>query len=341
MIATLLVVTATMYGALMLFPTGARIVLYMDGEQPLRTSEEWDAAADIILEKNDLEAPFLVQYFSWIQNLFKGNWGYSWMLGDNIFHALLRYAPATIELTIYSLLLLIPLGMLSGMMAGLRKNSLFDWVFRIFAFTATSVPLFIVVIIMLSIFYISLHWFPPGRIGISTDLFLKSGAFKTFTGLLTIDGLLNGRWDISLEAFRHLAIPVFALSLAHWATLSRVTRATVIDELGKEYIVSASAKGLPWRVVVWRHIFRNVLTPVLTNSALSATSLISGVYIVELICNFRGISNFIIFGLMETDIPAVIGFSIYSILSVLLIMFVLDLAQAITDPRIREEVMGR
>ena len=135
-------------------------------------------------------------------------------------------------------------------------------------------------------------------------------------------------------------MPVFTLSLYHWATLGRIARISMINERRKEYVTSARARGLPERRVVWHHAFRNMLSPSLTSMVLSATSIITGVFVVEIIFNFPGVSRVILSAMDGVpDAPAALGFAVYSVFIVLLLMFFLDVLQAILDPRIREEVL--
>jgi peptide/nickel transport system permease protein len=236
-------------------------------------------------------------------------------------------------------LALIPLGILSGVMAGWRANGRFDRYVGTAAFLGTSVPAFVLGLVLLSIFYVGLHWFPPGRTSIAELSLQRFGTFQTYTGFLTVDGLLNGQPDITLNAFRHLVLPVFTLSLAHWATLTRIARASIIEEKGREYIVAARARGLWPRMVLWRHAFRNAMLPALTSSALSAASLISGVFVVEAIFNLKGLSEVIVQGISGTpDAGLALGFAIVSMLFVLPLMLVLDILKALVDPRIREGV---
>ena len=112
---------------------------------------------------------------------------------------------------------------------------------------ATSLPPFILALVLMSIFYVDLYWFAPERASSEISYFITTDQFRQYTGFLTIDGLLNGRPDITLDAFRHLAMPVFTLAIAHWATLGRVTRATMIEELQQDYVVAARARGVPQR----------------------------------------------------------------------------------------------
>jgi peptide/nickel transport system permease protein len=193
-----------------------------------------EARTNQIIDEHGLNDPFPQQYFRWVSNLVRGDWGFSPMLNDDVLNVLLNRTPVTAELTLYSVLCLIPLGLISGVISGWRQGGRFDAQFRLAAFAATSIPPFILGLFLLSIFYVGLNWFPPGRTGI-IELAIKSRTtFQPITGLLTIDGLLNGRTDVTLDAFRHLILPVFTLSLVHWATLGRVTRAAIIGEKGKE-----------------------------------------------------------------------------------------------------------
>lgn len=339
---TLVVITMTLYGFVMLTPPEVRASLYFpEGFNPDRlTPESLDRYVNTLIEQRHLNDPYVVQYGLWVSNLARGNWGWSPVLDENVLAALLRRTPVTVELTLYSLLLIIPLGIIAGVIAGSKKNRLADHRFRSAAFLATSMPPFVLAIFLMAIFYVMLHWFPPGRISTVTNLDLRPPEFIAYTGLLTVDGMLNNRWDVALEALRHLVLPVLTLSLVHWATLARITRATMIEELQKDYVLAGRAHGLPERRVVWRHALRNTLSPALTNTGLAAASLFTGVFVVEVIFNFRGVSDLILYSLRgDPDAPTILGFAVYSVLMVLAIMFVLDLLQALLDPRVRSGVL--
>ena len=158
--------------------------------------------------------------------------------------------------------------------------------------------------------------------------------------MLTVDSLLNGRYDILFDALRHLALPAFTLSLYHWATLGRLTRSTIIEHRRKDYILSARARGLSERRIVWQHAFRNVLAPSFTSMSLSAASLLTGIFVVELIYNINGISEVIAKAMSGIpDANASMGFAVYSVIMVLALMFALDVIQAAVDPRVSEEIL--
>ena len=335
---TLFIITAALYAVVMLTPAETRATLYMPKNMsPRMTEEQYQKLLDLMIERYHLNDPYPVQYFYWIGNLVQGNWGYSETLQEDVLTAILRRTPATAELTLYSILAFIPLGLISGVIAGSRQNRLADHPFRLTAFIATSLPPFILGLVLMAIFYVDLHWFAPGRSSSAVSVVVNAEQFRQFTGLLTIDGLLNRRPDVSLDALRHLVMPVFTLAIAHWATLGRVTRATMIEELKKEYVVAAKARGIPEHKVVWRHALRNAIAPALTSSLLSAASLLTGVFVVEIIFNFHGVSVVAVRSMaFIPDAPAALGFAIYSVIVVLIMMGILDLIQSGLDPRIRE-----
>lgn len=337
---SLVIITMVLYGGVMLTPPEARVSLYMRPGMVHLTPEQFQRIQDNLIKRYHLRDPYPVQYALWAGTLLTGTWGYSPSLNEDVLPALLKRTPATLELALYSLLFLIPLGLVSGVMAGWRRRGLFDRGFRIAAFLSTSTPPFILAIVLLSIFYINLNWFAPGRISLDYRLETGEESFIYYTGMLTIDSLLNGRIDIMGDVFRHLALPVFTLGIYHWATLGRVARVSIMGEEKKEYVIAARARGLMERRIVWKHIFRNTLTPSLTSMTLSATSIVTGVFVAEIIYNINGISSIILSAMSGVpDAPAALGFSIYSVIMILLLMFILDVMQAVFDPRVREGVL--
>lgn len=339
---TLIVISAVLYGLIMITPPETRATLYLPTSNRVLSEEQLQRQIEQIIKAKHLRDPYPIQYAFWASELLQGRWGYSAAMHEDVLAVMLRRSPITAELTIYSMLVFIPIGLVSGVIAGSNKDRGSDYRFRISAFLATSMPPFILALMLLAIFYVALYWFPPERLSVDNQLFVKSIEFNTYTGLVTIDGLLNGRLDISLDALRHLVLPVITLSLVHWATLGRVTRAAMIEELQKDYIVAGKARGVTRHNLVWKHAFKNTLAPSLTSSALSAATLFTGVFIVEVIFDFKGISEIAVRSINQVpDAPAVLGFAIYSVLIVLTIMFVLDIIQAVVDPRIREGIIGK
>jgi ABC-type dipeptide/oligopeptide/nickel transport system permease component len=338
---SLFIITIVLYGGVMLTPPDARAALYVPNTQRMMTEEQYQRMIEIIIRTHHLEDPLPIQYAYWIKSLFEGGWGYSPSLRDEVLPSLLRRTPATAELTLYSLLLFVPLGLLSGAISGWRQEKWFDTGFRVTAFISTSIPSFILALIFIAVFYVQLDWFAPARLSNQTKFEIQEEDYRTPTGFITVDALVNGRYDIFEEALRHLAMPVMTLSLYHWATLGRLTRSTIIETRKKEYIISARARGFVERRVLWRHAFRNALAPALTSMGLSAASLLTSVFVVEIIFGINGVSEIITKATSGIpDAPAALGFAVYSVILVLVLMFILDVVQAMLDPRVRAEVLG-
>ncbi|MBK9927449.1 MAG: ABC transporter permease [Anaerolineales bacterium] len=338
---SLFVITLVIYGGVTLTPPEARADLYMPKNfSPYATPERIAKIKELIIQRHHLRDPFPVQYFYWVQSLLNSTWGYSPSMKEEVLPALLQRTPVTLELTLWSMLVIFPLGTISGLMAGWKRQSRFDQLFRGLASFASSMPTIILSLVLLSVFYINLGWFAPGRISTSLAPELLREGFASYTGMLTIDSLLNGRVDIFIDVLKHLVMPVFTLSLYYWATLGRVTRANVMSERNKGYVNAAYARGLSDQGVIWKHVYPNILPPSLVTLALSATSILTGAFVVEIIFNFNGVSHIIVSAMNNIpDAPAALGFTVYSVIMVLLLTFLLDVLQALFDPRVREGVI--
>ena len=336
---SILIITAVLYGFMMFTSAEERATLYFPRNIGKMNEKQMQAMVERIIKQHHLRDPYPLQCAGWLVSLLRGEWGWSPTLQEDVLSGLLRRTSATVELTIYALLFFIPLGLVTGAISARRRGQSFDIAMRGMAFVATSIPSFVVALLLIAFFYVSLHWFPPERLSSGIAIYVRSNQFTQFTGLVTLDGLLNLRPDITLDALRHLVLPVVALSLVYWATLSRVTRITMVEELQKDYIMAARARGISERMIVWKHAFRNSLAPTLTFSALSAASLFTGIFVVERIFSIRGISDMTMSLSAIADPPVVLGFAIYSLTAVLTIMLVLDILQAIFDPRVRDGVL--
>jgi peptide/nickel transport system permease protein len=341
---SLLVITATLMGLLTATPPEVRAMLYLPKREldaaSMTTLDDLHRVTERYIKRYHLEDPFPVQYGYWVASVFTDGGGYSPTVDGNVFDALLRRTPVTAELTLYSLLVFIPLGTLFGLHAGWRSGGRLDATFRLGAYIATSLPPFITGLFLLSIFYVLLGWFPAGRLGITLSQEILSPKFHHYTYLITIDSLLNGRPDIFVDAVRHLVLPVITVSLVYWATLGRIVRTTVITERRKAYLTAARARGISERHLLWRHTLHNVLSPALSSSALSAASLFTGVFMIEIIFDLRGVGDLLVHASSSgLDVPVAMGFSVYSACMVLMIMFVLDVLRAILDPRSRESMI--
>jgi ABC-type dipeptide/oligopeptide/nickel transport system permease component len=336
---SLIIITMLLYAGVMLTPPEVRVTLFYVPRAQNLTEEQIAHMIEVNIEKYHLRDPFLVQYSYWVKSFLQGTWGYSPTLREDVLPALIKRTPATAELTLYSLLLFIPLGLISGVVSGWNQRKAVDNLFRLAAFISTSFPPFILSIVLIAVLYVSLDWLAPSRLSSILSLDLAAQGFIHYTGMYTLDGLLNHRLDVTWDAFRHLVMPVVTLSLYHWATLMRITRSSIIAERTKEYIIAARARGVNENMIMWKHAFRNTLAPSFTSLALSAASLVTGVFVVEIIYSYTGISGLIVRSMATVPDPAAaLGFSVYSVIIVLGLMFVMDILLAVFDPRVRDEV---
>jgi peptide/nickel transport system permease protein len=339
---TIFLMSVVMYGIIYLSPLDSRISLFMPSNVPTRIlvdEEAFNRLKDRIIEENHLNDPFPIQYGMWVKNFFTNNGGWSPTLQQEVLTALGERIPATLELTIYSLIMISLLTLVSGMQAARLKDRPTDFLIRGVSITASAIPLFVLALFLMTIFYINLRW--TSLTGLDVSVLESQGRFQGYTGIMTLDGLLNGRMDITLTAFRRILLPVLTITASQWAVLTRITRNSAIEELQKEYVLAAKARGASNQFILWHHVFKNILGVFLTNTALSASGIVTGVFIVERIFLWPGVSD-ILFrsGAFIPDAPAVIGFAIYSVVMVLAIMLVLDMIQALVNPAIAQSMLG-
>jgi peptide/nickel transport system permease protein len=197
------------------------------------------------------------------------------------------------------------------------------------------VPSFVLGLLLLMVFYGRLHWFPPGRFTLDTDMLVHADAFHHWTGLLTLDCLLNGQFTAALDVADHMVLPAMTLLYIEVALLLRITRSSMLEELTKDYVRTARAKGLPESVVIRKHALANALIPVVTLSSLLFIGLLSGVVITETVFDFPGIGRWGVQAAQQLDVPGVLGSTMLAALLFVMANLVSDVLYAVVDPRIR------
>jgi peptide/nickel transport system permease protein len=310
-----------------------RLALYVNENVMARvtTTEQWDA----LLTKYGLDQPVWVQYASWLNALFHGKLGYSPSAQMEVSAALMKFLPATAELALLAMLPIILLAVRLGVFSAVHQNSLADHATRIVAITGWSIPTFVLGLTLLLIFYGILGIFPPHRLSAWTIPIMRSSSFVQYTGMNTIDAILNGNWRILWDALRHLVLPVVTLSYISWALILRVTRSSMLETLRQDYIVTARAKGLHERVVIHKHAKRNAMIPVVTLAGMTIAGLMGGVVITETIFNYPGLGRFAARAAQTLDVPAILGFAIFNGILMVVANLVVDVLYAFLDPRIR------
>ena len=185
------------------------------------------------------------------------------------------------------------------------------------------------------IFYAKLGWFPPGRISDWAAAVIRSPAYTQYTHLITIDSLLNLRFDIFLDALRHLVLPVLTLCYIQWALLLKVTRSSMLEAMRQDYVRTARAKGLDENTVVNRHIRKNALIPVATIGGLTVVGLLNGVVITETVFVYPGMGSALAKAAASLDVVTTLGFVLFSATLLIVANLVVDILYAFIDPRVR------
>jgi ABC-type dipeptide/oligopeptide/nickel transport system permease component len=292
---------------------------------------------DKIIEKYGLDDPMYVQYFHWMQGVLHGDLGFSMTGKAPVVDTIKRYIPASFELALWSAVPLLWVGIQLGVISALNHNKLIDQVMRVFAIIGWSFPTFVFGLLVLMIFYAKLQWFPAGRLSDWATQAVLSAEFTRYTGMNTVDALLNLRLDIFWDALRHLILPVITLSYVQWALILRVTRSSMLEVLRADYVTTAKSKGLTDRAVIDKHAKPNALIPVATVGGLVMIWMMSGVVITETVFNYRGLGWWVATSAGQLDVISVLGFSLFYAVLVVFGNLGVDVLYAYLDPRVRLE----
>ena len=330
MIPTLIGVTLLIFGVVQLFTPEQRASLYIRDVKQLKN-------IDNIIVRYHLNASVFEQYQSWVTELLQGNLGWSKTSNKPVLTTLLQKFPATIEVVMFSIPITILVGVFLGVQSARHRDKPIDHATRIFSIIGYSLPTFWLGIMLLAVFYAWLGWFPPERLGFTAKTFVisSSTAWNKYTGIYTIDGILNGQLWITLDALRHLVLPTITLVTIQIALIVRVMRSSMLEAIGKGYVTAAMAKGLTKKEVINKHARRNALIPVVTLAGLMVAGLISGVTITETIFNIDGIGRWAALAAINLDIPSVLGFALFSGFIYVVANLMVDIMYAYVDPRIR------
>ncbi len=328
-------VTLILFFIILQLPAEQRVRVYLPSFNPRITEEEYARLVQITIERYGLDKPFTVQYVDWIRNLFRGEWGYSPTWRQPVLEGLVQRMPATIELTLFAMLPSIALAIALGSLAARKSNQWLDHVVHGATFVGWALPPFILGLVLMNVLYAWLDWFPPERMSIWASPIVNSETFRSYTGLLTVDALLNGNSRIFWDALRHLVLPGLTLALTEWALLTRIMRASLMEVLQRDYIVTARAKGLRERTVINRHARRNAILPLISASGAVTSLLISGIVVIEVLFNFNGVGRWAVQAIFHADILVAVGFAVFSCTATVLTSLVADILYALADPRAR------
>lgn len=279
------------------------------------------------------DRPILEQLVLYLGQVLRFNFGESQYSHRPVGMDIRQRLPATLELTAAALLIATGLGIPLGVIAGVYHNRWPDFLLRVISITGVAVAAFWFAIMLQLLFAMQLEWLPlRGRLG---DGIVPS---PDLTGSLILDSLLAGRWDVLWDALRHLVLPAVTLSLGGLATITRFTRAGVLETMQKDFVLYERAVGYPRRRLIWIYVLRNSVTAAVTQIGLLFGALIAGAVVVEAIFDWPGIGNYAVLAILTADYKVMLAVTlligvIYTVVNILT-----DLVHGLLDPRLWEQL---
>lgn len=279
-----------------------------------------------------LDKPLWEQFFSYTAKLVQGDFGTSFTTTRPVLHDLLHFFPATMELATLGLVIGVVFGVPAGVAAAYWHEKWPDHLIRIFGLIGYSVPIFWLGLVGLYVFYFKLDWVGgPGQL----DIFYI-GIVPPVTGSILIDSMIAGQWAVFWNAVSHIALPAILIGYYSLAYLSRMTRSLMLDQLTREYVLTARLKGAAEPRVVLLHALRNAAIPLVTIIALSYGGLLEGSVLIETVFAWPGLGNYIASSLFRGDINAVLGGTFLVGAVFILLNQLSDMLYRSLDPRSRQ-----
>ena len=298
------------------------------GERAMDNPQTVEAAT----RKWGLDKPIWEQYLTYVANMAQGDLGDSFLTKRSVTADLIQFLPATVELAVSSLLFAVVIGVPLGVLSGLKRGGWLDKLTWLISLLNASLPPFWSGLIFLTIFYFNLGLAPgPGRL----DPRMTDPA--RVTGLYTVDSLLAGDFPALLSTLHHLMLPTLILGGFTLAIVLRVTRASIIEEMRRDYVRTARGKGLKERQVVVRHALRNVLIPLVTILGLAFAGLLSGAVMTETVFDWPGLGRYLVKAAVNFDYPAIQGGTLLIAIIYVGVNMVVDVLYGLLDPRVRRE----
>jgi len=300
---------------------------------PARLAAGPQASDEMVQEIRDefgLDDPVPVQYANYIKGLFTGDWGRSVLSRRPVLTDLRAFWPATLELVLASMTIAAVMGIPLGIVSAVKHDRWPDHGSRIYALIGVSLPAFWLALL--------LQWFVALRFGvlpIGGRIDSIVGAPEHITGMYVLDSLLTMNFEALWSSLLHLALPALTLSTGALATITRMTRSSMLEVMGQDYVRTARAKGLSERVVLTRHALRNAMMPTITMMGLSLGWLMGGSVLVETIFDWPGIGLYAVNSAMTLDFLPIMGISLVYGVLFSLINLAVDVLYGLIDPRIR------
>jgi ABC-type dipeptide/oligopeptide/nickel transport system permease component len=306
-----------------------RATLYIKDPKQLANISE-------VIARYGLDKSMFAQYGTWLNNVIHGNLGWSKVVSMPVTQAIINFLPASVELAIFATPLIIFGGIFLGTKAAANKNKPIDHATRLASIVGWSLPTFWLGLMLLMIFYGYFSGlFPPERLSTDMTVLVNSESFTRYTRINTLDAILNGNFSLLVDSLRHLVLPVLTLTVVNIALIVRLMRSSMLEALGKGYVLTARVKGLSETMVIDKHARKNALMPILTISGYLFASIVNGVVITETIFNYKGLGWWAWQSALHLDISSILGFALFNAVLFIVTNLVIDLLYARIDPRVR------
>jgi peptide/nickel transport system permease protein len=316
--------------AILVALTGVMFVLqHISPLDPVKAQLGAQASREAVTARREalgLNDPLLVQFWRYLTGAVQGNLGTSYRTRHPVASDLGDFLPATLELALFGLAIALVLAALLAFSTTLKWRG--SGLLRAVLFTGASAPMFLLGILGLIVFYQHLGWVPAnGRIAVANP---PTGP----TGLLTVDGLLHGRFDVVADAVHHLLLPGVVVALGPAVAIGRVLRSSLLGDVDSDYARTARAKGLSEPRIMVGHVLRNSVGAALSMTGLQIGLMFSGVLVIEQVFGWPGIGQYIAQSIPVADFPAIAGVTLMLGALYVFINTAVDLLQAAADPRI-------
>ncbi len=277
-----------------------------------------------------LDKPILVQYVDYLKDIAHGNFGQSTVTGMPVLKELMQKFPATLELTIFAMIVAVFIGIFYGTLAAYKLGSPLDVSARIYSIFVYSFPVFWFGLMLQLIFGVWLHWLPVS--GESSPFMTPD---PTHTGLYVVDAIINGQWDVLKDSLEHLILPSLTLGIVTSSIFVRMVRANVVLTLSQQFITAARARGVKEKTVLFRHALKNALPPILTIMGLQFALLLGGAVLTEVTFSWPGIGSYLVSRIHARDFTAIQGTIVFFAIFVAIISILVDVINAWINPRVR------
>ena len=283
-----------------------------------------------------LDRPFLERYLRFLEGAVQLDFGRDLFTNERVGPVLLRRLGATLELSLVALAIAWLLGTWLGTRSALKPGGWSDAVGQVVALGGTSIPVFWLGMLLILLFGVALRWLPFS--GYSESEIAAGVGYRS--GCLFLESLLRGEWSAAGRAFRHLVLPALALCTIPLAVITRMTRSAMLEEIGKDYVTTARAKGLPESTVVRRHVRRNALIPVVTVTGLQLGTLLSGAVLTESVFSWPGMGTYLVDAATARNYPVLLACMLLFTTIFVVVNLLVDLLYHAIDPRLRVGVLA-